>query len=209
MLWHVSHDSIPEDEEECERWIWSLEDLVFNRVEASEDGGESWSVVFDDRFHRWEGSLPPNERPSVACSLELEHHALAFWTGAWSVHAEDGRRLGDSRVDLTLKGCAMREEGRSEALGRYVRLMAFDRLAAVWRLLLVTDRGTVRVAEGVRVGEIVRWYVGEVEGRQPGTRRRRWVLERQDEDTLRWSTERSQDGGETWHADQTRIYRRR
>lgn len=164
MLWHVSHVSIPKEEEESERWIWSLEDPVFNRVEVSEDGGESWSVVFDDRFHQWEGSLPPNERPSFACSLELEHHALAFWTGAWSVHAEDGRRVGDSRVDLILKGCAMREEGRSEALGGHVRFMAFDRLAGVWRLLLVTDRGTVRVAEGVRDGETIRWCTGRWKG---------------------------------------------
>lgn len=208
MEWNVSHISLPKDEGEVERWVWSLDEPIYNRVEASEDGGETWGIVFDDRFHRWAGSLPPNSRPSVACSLELEHHALAFWTGAWSVHAGDGRRTGHGRVDLTTKGCAMREEGRTEELGRYVRLLAFDREAGVWRMLMATDRGEVRVLEGEREGHAVYWRPETTEEDEPGTPRIRWVLERRDEDSVSWSRESSRDGGRTWREAETWIYRR-
>lgn len=210
--WTVSHISIPREQDEVERWVWSLEEPIYNRVEASEDGGETWSVVFDDRFHRWKGSLPPNSRPSVACSLELEHHALAFWTGSWTVHAEGGRRTGHGRVDPSTKGCAIREEGRTEELGRYVRRLAFDREAAVWRMLMATERGEVRVVDGEREGErggdAVYWHPETNEDERRGTPRVRWVLERRDEDSVNWSRTTSRDGRRTWRGAETWSYRR-
>lgn len=207
MSWRVSHISIPKEEDELERWVWSLREPIFNRVEASEDGGDTWNVVFDDRFHRWDGILPPNSRPSETCSLEMEHHALAFWTGAWIVHGEDGRRVGDSRVELSVRGCAVLETGHTSDLGRYARLMAFDRVAGIWRMLLVTDRGAVRVAHGVRDEGTVRW-LEETAGDEASGSERRWILERISDDRIRWTTQISRDHGATWTNVEHVAYRR-
>ncbi len=209
MAWRVSHISVPREEGEVERWIWSLDPPIFNRVETSKDRGATWDLVFDDRFHPWDGSLPPNLRPRAPCSIDPEHHALAFWTGAWHLRTPDGERVGDSRVDLTTRGCAMREAGSTPALGRYVRLMAYDGPAGAWRMLMVTDRGAVYTAEGTRESDTLRWIVTSAPSGEARDAALSWVLTDRGEDVVHWRTETSPDGGATWHTVDRRVYDRR
>jgi hypothetical protein len=152
---------------------------------------------------------PPPTR-TVDCR-DADHRALDFWVGDWVVYdTKSVSRIGTSRIELLLNGCAIKETYEQtigpagQALNyRGTSYSALNNADRKWRQLYV-DSGGAALS-----------YSGEVEGgamvlrAAAGAMGTRMSLRPQSDGSVRQIGEITRDGGATWSPGVDLTYRRR
>ena len=147
------------------------------------------------------------------CLQSPRMHALDFWLGQWDV-SQGGELVGTNTIETTLDGCAIFEHWRDVAGGEGTSLFYYDRGAARWKQVWVTEQalavgGAKEKTEQVEFtarGRIR--FQGQYPAAQPGTTiTDRTTLTRQDDGTVRQLIEISTDAGRTWRTGFDAIYR--
>ena len=123
-----------------------------------------------------------------------------FWLGEWDCTWEDeGRRhVGTNSVYLDLGGNDVVEnyDGRPSLDFQGLSFSVYDRTAGMWKQTWVDSEGSyLDFAGGFENGVMELRRNGEVEG-APAIFRMRW--ENIERESLDWSWQRSDDGGDTW-----------
>jgi hypothetical protein len=123
-----------------------------------------------------------------------------FWVGEWdcSWTDEDGVHAGTNSVYLDLGDAVVVEsfDGRPSLEYQGLSFSVYDRTAACWRQTWVDSEGSyLDFAGSFENGVMELRRIGEVEG-LPALYRMRW--ENIERDSLDWSYQRSDDGGESW-----------
>jgi hypothetical protein len=72
------------------------------------------------------------------CRESPRMHALDFWLGQWDV-SQDGQLVGTNTIEATLDGCAIFEQWRDATGGKGTSLFYYDRGAARWKQVWVTE----------------------------------------------------------------------
>ncbi len=120
-----------------------------------------------------------------------------FWLGEWDcTWAEGGAGTNSIYLDLADKVIVESFDGRPALEYQGMSFSVYDRLGGLWRQTWVDTDGNYLTFEGA-------WADGEMDLRRtvagedgPTLMRMRW--HEIEENSLEWSYERSDDGGETW-----------
>jgi hypothetical protein len=123
-----------------------------------------------------------------------------FWLGEWDCTWDDGdrRRVATNSVYLDLGGKVVVEnfDGRPSLDFQGLSFSVYDRGAGCWKQTWVDSEGSyLDFAGGFENGVMELRRNGEVDG-APAVFRMRW--ENIERDSLDWSWQRSDDGGDTW-----------
>jgi hypothetical protein len=123
-----------------------------------------------------------------------------FWLGEWDCSWHDGERtlVGTNSVYLDLDGKVVVEnfDGRPSLDFQGLSFSVYDRTSACWKQTWVDSEGSYLDFTGsFENGVMELRRVAEVDG-VPALFRMRW--ENIERDSLDWSWQRSDDGGETW-----------
>jgi hypothetical protein len=141
---------------------------------------------------RTAGTAVPAQAPCDA----PEFGQLAFKVGGFDVTAANGQRAGESRVEPIVGGCALVEYWRGALGGEGRATYAYDRSAALWRMLFVSTTGELLSMSGRAEGTAVVFegqnaYAGNV-----GLHRMTWSP--LPGGGVRQFWQLSADGGRTW-----------
>ncbi len=177
-------------------------------IEQSIDGGAHWTA--------WKG-LYRRRAASPACALP-EHRQFDFWLGDWSVVIRARKApgveqwaeaRGTNRVRSTFAGCVIEEQFEAGGpgapwAGHSVSLFT----GGHWRQTWVDDSGSYLAFQGDwQDGRLV--LFGEPVEKEGKRTQMRMVFYDLTPKSLRWSWERTTDGGATWEALMLIEYQRR
>ena len=152
------------------------------------------------------GQATPPQRPDCSAS---DHRHLDFWIGEWVVsRTADNVRIGDSRIESIMKGCAIKESFDSPNApgGPYAgtSYSGFDRKDNKWHQMYVDVNGNVT------------WFTGGLDGGSmtmtaPGRSGsiQRMVYTPEADGSVRQVGTSSTDQGKTWQAGYDYTYRRK
>ena len=145
------------------------------------------------------------EVPVQSACATPEYAALDFWIGRWRVEDANGQPIGSSTVSRALDGCAVREEWRSDEVAGS-SITAYDAATRLWHQMWVDDSGTVLHLRGAANDSGI-ILTGARTGRDGTSRMYRMKLSPADA-AVKQVFDASEDGGDTWNAFFTGIYRR-
>lgn len=142
-----------------------------------------------------------------SCGQRTEHHQLDFWLGEWDVF-DAGQLIARSSIQRLARSCALQEtylqaDGYS---GQSVNF--YDATLRKWRQTWVDQIGTVAEFTGEAVDGGMT-LIGETHTVTGRVILRRMRLAPVGDDQVRQSSQRSDDGGATWHKAYDYQYRRR
>lgn len=86
------------------------------------------------------GAQPPAQRSP--CVTDPVYRQFDFWLGEWEVYAKNGRKAGDSRIELILDSCIILENWTS-ANGGYAgkSFNTYNAVSRQWQQTWVDNRG--------------------------------------------------------------------
>jgi hypothetical protein len=141
-------------------------------------------------------------------------HALDFWLGQWEV-SQGGQLVGTNTIEATLEGCAILEHWRDVAGGQGTSLFYYDRGAARWKQVWVTEQALAVGGTKEKVEQREFTASGRIrfQGQYPAHEHERTItdrttLTREPDGTVRQVIEISPDAGRTWRTIFDALYRR-
>lgn len=140
-------------------------------------------------------------------------HALDFWLGQWDV-SQRGQLVGTNTIETTLDGCAIFEHWRDVEGGQGTSLFYYDRGAARWKQVWVTEQALAVGGTKEKIEQIEFTASGRIrfQGQYAAVEHERTItdrttLTREQDGTVRQLIEISKDAGRTWHTTFDAIYR--
>jgi len=140
-------------------------------------------------------------------------HALDFWLGHWDVW-QAGKLVGANTIETTLEGCAIFEHWRDAEGGQGTSLFYYDRGAARWKQVWVTEQALAVGGAKEKSEQTEFTASGQIrfQGQYPGkdsttTITDRTTLTRDQDGSVRQLIEISRDDGHTWRAVFDALYR--
>jgi hypothetical protein len=148
------------------------------------------------------------------CRESPRMHALDFWLGQWDV-SQDGRLVGTNTIETTLDGCAILEHWSDVEGGKGMSLFYYDRGAARWKQVWVTERALAAGGQKEKTEQLEFTSSERIrfQGRYPAgdsgtTITDRTTLTREADGAVRQVIEISKDQGLTWRTAFDAVYRR-
>jgi hypothetical protein len=140
---------------------------------------------------------PPRTAVPTPASCEApEFSRLAFKVGRFEVTAGNGQRAGESRVEPIVGGCALVEYWRGALSGEGHATYAYDRSAALWRMLFVSTTGELLSMSGRADGTAVVFEGPNAYAGFAGLHRMTWSPLPGGDVRQFWQV--SRDGGRSW-----------
>jgi hypothetical protein len=85
---------------------------------------------------------PATETSAETCEQKAEYRQLDFWVGEWVVTSK-GEKVGESRVEKLLKGCALLENWTAVRGASGKSLNFYNPETKKWQQHWVSDRGQI------------------------------------------------------------------
>ena len=158
-------------------------------------------------------TLPGFAWGATPCADVPRTHALDFWIGQWSVHAQ-GERVGDNLIERILAGCAVTERWKDVRGREGLSLFYYDAAQDLWKQVWVTDDAlrTGGLKEKVEQRELTApgrmRFQGRYAGPSGATIVDRTTLTSNPDGTLHQVIEISSDEGKTWRTIFDSVHRR-
>ncbi|MGH7459947.1 MAG: tetratricopeptide repeat protein [Longimicrobiales bacterium] len=157
---------------------------------------------------RFESVLTRFQRNTEPCQHIPEARQFDFWVGDWAVSAPNGQRLGNNRIEKSLRGCALIENWTDGSSREGKSISTFDPVLKTWHQLWVSDNGTVTdYAEGSVEGSSLH-FLARWRNANGDSVRQRMVFHAVHADTVRQVIDSSTDRGRTWSPPWVGIYTR-
>jgi len=172
--------------------------------QRSNNGGASFTVVFDGHYDPRPGVVPPNAPGTPFCA-GAAFRTADFLIGDWRVEADNGLELGRSRITAELSGCLLLEQMSTPKGYRAKSFLSFARAVSTWSRTSIDSEGNRLFLQGtVNGGALVLTGLVATENGSRVMPRITWT--KTPAGTLEQIWEVSRDGGTTWTLDQTLIY---
>jgi hypothetical protein len=145
------------------------------------------------------------------CQTNPRFRQFDFWIGEWEAYGLNGKKAGDSRIELILDSCVILENWTSTQQGyKGQSFNTFNSITGKWQQTWVDNTGTiVYYSEGeFKDGKMMLGTKNEKQ--TDGTMKiLRMIFTKLNDDKVRQFGESSTDGGQTWKADFDLEYRRK
>lgn len=150
----------------------------------------------------------PLARP---CTLDSVYRQFDFWIGEWEVFGLNGKKAGDSKIELILDSCIILENWTS-AKGNYAgkSYNTYNAVTHQWQQTWVDNKGgSAEFLQGkASTGKIV--FITNPQLQPDSTMQiRRLSFFKIDDDKVRQFAEKSVDEGKTWSTEYDLEYRRK
>lgn len=135
---------------------------------------------------------------SIAEACEQpEYRQFDFWLGEWKVFTKEGELAGENKINLGMKGCAIKESYSTPIGYSGESLNIFDQTRGVWHQTWVDSGGLLLSLEGAWDGKKMSLSgPGFNREKQPITHRIQWTPQDNGEVHQHWET--SKEGSDNW-----------
>ena len=185
-------------------WLEKAAVAGFTQIGLLTSDADLANVRSEPRFSEISARVQKNATP---CADDPLHRQLDFWVGEWDVHNEKGEDVGKSHIQRILGGCVILEEwtGARGYTGKSFNFV--DPVSGKWRQTWVDDRGGKIEFTGSLEGKDMIYFADANEGGKEF--RRRLTFFNLGPDRVRQFSERTYDGGTTWHTEYDFVYDRK
>jgi len=149
------------------------------------------------------------------CTTDPVYRQFDFWIGEWDVYAKNGKKAGDSRIDLILDSCIILENWKSANVsqGDYYAGKSFNTYNSVskqWQQTWVDNvGGSTEFLEGHFENNKMTFQTKPFQFSKDTMAVRRLTFYNLDVNRVRQHGEISKDGGRTWSTEYDLEYRRK
>jgi hypothetical protein len=149
------------------------------------------------------------------CTTDPVYRQFDFWIGEWDVYAKNGKKAGDSRIDLILDSCIILENWKSANVsqGVYYAGKSFNTYNSVskqWQQTWVDNvGGSTEFLEGHFENNKMIFQTKPFQFSKDTMAVRRLTFYNLDVNRVRQHGEISKDGGRTWSTEYDLEYRRK
>ena len=150
------------------------------------------------------------QQPKSPCLTDPVYRQFDFWIGEWEVYAKNGKKAGDSRIEVILDSCIVLENWTS-ANGGYVgkSFNTYNAVSGQWQQTWVDNRGgSTEFLEGKYEQDKIVFQTKPYPHTKDTMAIRRLTFYNLPPDRVRQHGEISKDGARTWSTEYDLEYRR-
>jgi hypothetical protein len=151
----------------------------------------------------------------IPCNSNPVYRQFDFWIGEWEVYAKNGKKAGDSKIDLILDSCVILENWKSATSfnGIFYSGKSFNEYNSAtkqWQETWVDNVGGItEYPEGHYVDNSMIFQTKPFEFKKDTIAIRRLSFTKLDVDKVRQHGEITKDNGNTWVTEYDLEYRRK
>ena len=149
------------------------------------------------------------------CTTDPLYRQFDFWIGEWDVYAKNGKKAGDSKIELILDSCIILENWKSANLSQGVyyagkSFNTYNSTTRQWQQTWVDNvGGTTEFLEGHFENDKMTFLTRPFQVNKDTTAIRRLTFYNLGVDKVRQFGEISKDNGATWNTEYDLEYRRK
>ena len=149
--------------------------------------------------------------PAHPCATDTMYRQFDFWIGDWDVYGLNGKKAGDSRIELILDSCVILENWTSANAGYAGKSFnTFNATSGQWQQTWVDNRGgSVEFLEGKLEGSKMAFRTKPFPFSKDTVSVRKLTFYNLSSDKVRQHGEITKDGGTTWKTEYDLEYRRK
>lgn len=196
-----------------------MEKQAINKIlELAKNGFSGWRFMQNDAHLEtlknnkgFKLALEKVKENAYPCKTLVPFKKLDFWVGEWDVKTQEGRKVGENRIEKILSDCAIIENWTSISGGKGKSLFFFDPNADQWKQIWITENPMTPggLKEKFLVEEFENGGV-RFQGEYPDDNGNiildRTTLTPNTDGTVRQLIEISTDNGETWNQTFDAVY---
>ncbi len=145
------------------------------------------------------------------CATNPVYRFFDFWIGDWEAYAPDGKKAGESKIELILDSCVILENWTGSTQGYEGKSMnTFNALTGMWQQTWIDNKGgmTEYVNSSWEKNKMI--VTTRNEKQKDGKYKMlRMIFTKLNDDRVRQLGESSADEGKTWKTDFDLDYRRK
>jgi len=155
------------------------------------------------------------EAQKSPCTTDPVYRQFDFWIGEWDVYAKNGKKAGDSKIDLILDSCIILENWKSANVSQGVyyagkSFNTYNSTSKQWQQTWVDNvGGSTEFLEGHFENNKMIFQTKPFQFSKDTVAVRRLTFYNLDVDKVRQHGEISKDGGRTWSTEYDLQYRRK
>ena len=145
------------------------------------------------------------------CTQDPMYRQFDFWIGSWEVYGKNGKKAGDSRIDLILDSCIVLENWTS-ANGNYAgkSFNSFNARTGQWQQNWVDNKGgSIEYVKGGIQNSVMIFYTAPFNFKKDTVATRRLSFHSLTNNKVRQHSEISKDGEKSWVTEYDLEYRRK
>ena len=149
--------------------------------------------------------------PQSPCKINPVYRQFDFWIGEWDVYGLNGKKAGDSKIELILDSCIVLENWKS-ANGNYAgkSFNTYNAVTKQWQQIWVDNTGgSTEYLEGNFADNKMMFRTGPFPFSKDTVAIRRLTFYNLSPDKARQHGEISKDNGKNWVTEYDLEYRRR
>jgi hypothetical protein len=149
------------------------------------------------------------------CTSDPVYRQFDFWIGEWDVYAKNGKKAGDSKIELILDSCIILENWKSANVSQGVyyagkSFNTYNSTTRQWQQTWVDNvGGTTEFLEGHFENDKMTFLTKPFHVNKDTTAIRRLTFYNLGVDKVRQFGEISKDNGATWNTEYDLEYRRK
>jgi len=149
------------------------------------------------------------------CTTDPVYRQFDFWIGEWDVYAKNGKKAGDSKIDLILDSCIILENWKSANVSQGVyyagkSFNTYNSTSKQWQQTWVDNvGGSTEFLEGHLENNKMIFQTKPFQFSKDTVAVRRLTFYNLDVNRVRQHGEISKDGGRTWSTEYDLEYRRK
>ena len=149
------------------------------------------------------------------CTTDPLYRQFDFWIGEWDVYAKNGKKAGDSKIDLILDSCIILENWKSTNVSQGVNYAGksfntYNSTSRQWQQTWVDNvGGSTEFLEGHFENNKMIFQTKPFQFSKDTVAVRRLTFYNLDVNKVRQHGEISKDGGRTWSTEYDLEYRRK
>ena len=155
------------------------------------------------------------EAQKTPCTTDPVYRQFDFWIGEWDVYAKNGKKAGDSKIDLILDSCIILENWKSANVSQGVyyagkSFNTYNSTSKQWQQTWVDNvGGSTEFLEGHFENNRMIFQTKPFQFSKDTVAVRRLTFYNLDVNKVRQHGEISKNGGRTWSTEYDLEYRRK
>ena len=155
------------------------------------------------------------EAQKTPCNTDPVYRQFDFWIGEWDVYAKNGKKAGDSKIDLILDSCIILENWKSANVSQGVyyagkSFNTYNSTSKQWQQTWVDNAGgSTEFLEGRLENNKMIFQTKPFQFSKDTVAVRRLTFYNLDVNKVRQHGEISKNGGRTWSTEYDLEYRRK
>jgi tetratricopeptide (TPR) repeat protein len=198
------------DKERTFTWLAQALEAGFNRLDALQSDTVFAFIRSDDRFEKVLEVADQNARP---CEYDPVYRIMDFWLGDWEVYAYEGQKVGESRIQKTVNGCAIQEEYQQGDGFVGQNLFYYNNITGEWKMIWITGAaialgGLKEKIMAAKADNGSLRFIGQLPNQDGSKILDRSTITPISEERVNMVIQQSRDGGDNWVTTFSGYYQR-